>query len=76
MDERKSDQVQILRVKDVLATLNIGRTSLWRWRRSGSFPAPIQLGARMIGWQRSEVEQWLGERPRHEDHMEGETETT
>jgi len=29
----------------------------------GEFPAPVKLGARAVGWRRSDIEAWLESRP-------------
>ena len=63
MDGNIPHQLEILRVKDVMRSLGVGRTSLWRWRQQGKFPAPLQLGDRAIGWRRADLETWLANRP-------------
>ena len=55
---------QILHEPDVLALLGVGKATLWRWRKAGNFPAPLQLGPNRIAWRRDEVERWLATRPR------------
>lgn len=42
----------------------IGRSTLWRWIREGTFPAPVKLGPRMVAWDVAVVDAWLAERPR------------
>ena len=57
----------ILRTLAVLELTGLSRTSLWRRIRDGDFPAAVRLGgpnSRAVGWRRSEIEQWLEERPR------------
>jgi len=57
----------ILRERDVLRVTCLSRTTLWRRRRDGDFPAPVRLGgrrSRAVGWRREEVERWLEERER------------
>ena len=54
---------QILRVNDILAQLNISRSTLCRWRRDGTFPAARQIGPSVVGWPRSDVDAWLADRP-------------
>ena len=41
---------QILRVADLIAQLNLSRTTIWRMRRAGEFPQPIRLSANTVGW--------------------------
>ncbi len=53
---------QILRIADVLKATGLCRTTIWRWSRKGTFPPPIRLGARHIGWRREDVEEWIAAR--------------
>ena len=62
---RQSPQA-ILREPEVLALIGLSRTSLWRRRQAGDFPAPVRLGgrgSRAVGWRRADVERWLAELP-------------
>ena len=57
---------QILRMSTVVTITGVSRTTLWRRRLSGDFPAPIRLGgpnSRAIGWHRTDIEEWLANRP-------------
>jgi prophage regulatory protein len=54
----------ILRDPEVLARTKLSRVQRWRRVRSGTFPAPVQLGPNSIGWFENEIEAWLAERPR------------
>ncbi|MDE0133136.1 MAG: AlpA family phage regulatory protein [bacterium] len=50
----------------VLAATGLSRTTLWRLRRTGEFPAPVRLGgdaSRAVGWLRSDIEEWILSRP-------------
>lgn len=53
---------EILRKPRVLAIIGIGNTSLYAAIKRGDFPAPVKLGARAVGWRRSDVENWLASR--------------
>lgn len=56
----------ILRRKDAMAYLGIRSQSTFdSLRRSDeTFPRPIALGARAVGFYRSELDAWLASRPR------------
>ena len=56
-------ELQILRTPQVLALLGIGRTTLWRWTGKGTFPKPVRLGPRAVGWRRVDLQQWLDQLP-------------
>lgn len=53
---------EVWRKPRVLATISMGNTSLYLAIAKGEFPAPVKLGARAVGWRRSEVEAWLASR--------------
>ena len=53
----------IYREKDVLALVRISKATLWRWRKAGEFPHPIQLGPNTVAWRRIEIDEWISSRP-------------
>jgi prophage regulatory protein len=53
---------EILRKPRVLAIIGLGNTSLYAAIKRGDFPAPVKLGARAVGWRRSDIENWLASR--------------
>jgi prophage regulatory protein len=53
----------ILRRRDVLARTGLSNTSLHRHIRAGTFPRPIALGVRAVGWTESSVSEWIESRP-------------
>ncbi|WP_368361402.1 helix-turn-helix transcriptional regulator [Paraglaciecola mesophila] len=57
--QRKPNNYELLRAKEVCALLKISSTTLWRWRRLGVIPEPIPLGPRLIYWPKSVIEQFI-----------------
>jgi prophage regulatory protein len=55
-------QVRFLRLPEVKAITGLGKTSIYEQIRDKSFPAPVRLGLRAVGWVESEVRQWAQER--------------
>ena len=53
---------EVWRKPRVLATISMGNTWLYEAIAKGQFPAPVKLGARAVGWRRSDVEAWLASR--------------
>ena len=43
---------------------SIPTSTLYRWVRDGSFPAPLKIGPQAIRWRLSEVLAWIESRPR------------
>jgi prophage regulatory protein len=52
----------IIRPAHVKAATGLSTVTIWRLRRRGLFPNPIQLSPGAVGWKRSTIEAWLGER--------------
>lgn len=52
----------ILRRKQVEARTGLSRSSIYDGVKAGTFPAPVRLGARAVGWIESEVNDWLTSR--------------
>jgi prophage regulatory protein len=53
---------RVLRLPQVRARVGLCRSSLYADIAAGTFPAPVKLGRRSVGWLESEIEQWLADR--------------
>ena len=53
--------MRIVRLPGVQARTGLSRSTIRRRLADGSFPKPVPLGARAVGWIESEVDQWLRE---------------
>ncbi|WP_367154248.1 helix-turn-helix transcriptional regulator [Methylomonas sp. HYX-M1] len=49
----------ILRRKQVEARIGLSRSTIYERIKAGTFPAPISLGAKSVGWLESEIDAWL-----------------
>lgn len=56
------DDVVFLRLPEVKAVTGLSKTTLYALIHDKSFPAPVHLGSRSVGWVRSEVKQWAADR--------------
>lgn len=52
----------ILRRKDVEKLTGLSRSTIYLKISNGTFPKPVKLGERSVGWVEHEVEGWLEER--------------
>lgn len=50
---------RIYRRRDVEAVTGLKRSSIYERVTAGSFPKPIKLGARSVGWLASDVHAWV-----------------
>jgi len=54
---------RILRQKDVQDITGLSRSTIYRQVNAGTFPAPVKLTDRLIGWHGSTISEWLAARP-------------
>lgn len=53
---------RILRRKDVEELTGLSRSTIYRHVGAGTFPAPIKLTERLIGWRESTISGWMDSR--------------
>jgi prophage regulatory protein len=54
----------ILRLVHVKARTGLSRSTIYLRIKDGSFPTPIALGPRSVGWLEADVEAWIEARVR------------
>lgn len=52
----------ILRLPAVKQRTGLSRSTIYLRIAQGTFPAPVSLGARAVGWVESEVDDWIARR--------------
>jgi prophage regulatory protein len=52
-------RLSILRRREVQARTGLSRSTIYLRCAQGTFPNPISLGGRAVGWVEGEVENWL-----------------
>ena len=52
----------ILRLPAVKARTGLSRSSIYLHASNGSFPKPIAIGPRAVGWLDTEIQEWLQQR--------------
>lgn len=52
----------ILRLPAVKARTGLSRSTIYLRISDGSFPVPISLGGRAVGWIEAEIQGWLEDR--------------
>jgi prophage regulatory protein len=48
----------ILRLPDVKRSTGLSRSTIYLRISQGTFPKPVSLGGRAVGWLQAEVQQW------------------
>lgn len=54
--------MKILRRQDVEAFVGLSRSTLYAMMAEGTFPKPIKLGKRAVGWREADIAAWLESR--------------
>jgi prophage regulatory protein len=54
----------ILRLPAVKARTGLSRSTIYLRVSDGSFPRPVALGARAVGWVESDIEEWISRKIR------------
>jgi prophage regulatory protein len=52
----------VLRRRAVQTITGLSRSTIYARMGAGTFPSPIRLGARSVGWLAEEIEAWIAER--------------
>lgn len=47
------------RASQLMPFLPIGLSTLWKWAKNGSFPAPVKLSSTVTAWRNQDVHQWF-----------------
>jgi prophage regulatory protein len=63
----------ILRLPAVKTRTGLSRSTIYERISQGTFPKPLSLGARAVGWLESEIEEWLSHRIRARGSRSGGT---
>ena len=52
----------ILRLPAVIEKTGLSRSTIYAGIQKGTFPAPVNLGLRSVGWLESEIDAWIESR--------------
>lgn len=52
----------ILRLPTVKVNTGLPRSTIYLRVAQGTFPRPVSLGARAVGWVEAEIQEWLQQR--------------
>ncbi len=54
--------LSFLRLQEVKSRTGLSKTEIYRRIAEGTFPRPIPLGKRSVGWRSDELDAWFTER--------------
>jgi prophage regulatory protein len=58
----RPDPLEMMRQGELLDLLKVGRSTLWKWIKEGSFPKPLKLGPRTTAWRKEDLDHWMRKR--------------
>ncbi len=61
IEQEMNAPARLLRLPRVQARTGLSRSTIYVRAADGSFPNPVRLGARAIGWIAAEVDAWIRE---------------
>jgi prophage regulatory protein len=61
--------MKVLRLKDVIEKTGLARSTIYKYMAEGTFPKPIPLGGRSVGWVGSEIHAWILDAVQERDYQ-------
>ena len=62
--------MRILRLRDVMEKTGLARSTVYKYIEAGTFPKPIDLGGRSVGWVDEEINDWILEKINQRDYCQ------
>lgn len=62
--------MRLLKLKDVMHTTGLARSTVYKYINDGNFPKPLSLGERNVAWLESEIQDWILEKIEQRDAQE------
>ena len=60
--ETKSDFDRFMRMPEVVAVTGLAKSTIRYCIEEGTFPAPVRLTTRAVGFRESDIKRWMDER--------------
>lgn len=51
--------MRIIRLKDVIDSTGLARSTIYKYIAENIFPKPVSLGERCVGWVEGEIHDWI-----------------
>lgn len=51
--------MHVLRYPEVIKRVGLSKVTIWRMIAAGTFPKPMKLGSRAVGFLASDVDDWI-----------------
>lgn len=54
--------MKLIKLKTVMDCTGLASLTVYKFIAEGRFPKPVKLGARMVAWVESEIQDWIQEK--------------
>lgn len=54
---------RIIRITEIQEILGVSSSQLWRMEKEDRLPARVKISKRAVGWRKSDIEEWIANRP-------------
>lgn len=62
MSSQNPKSLRIVRMREVQKKIGLCKASIYNRIARGTFPKPVSLGGRSVGWIESDLDEWISER--------------
>jgi prophage regulatory protein len=59
--------MKLLRLKQVMDTTGLGRSSIYNYMKEGTFPKQVKITTNLAEWVESEIEEWVKQKIKERD---------
>lgn len=59
----QTDERLVYRLPDLMKAVGLGKTTIYRKMKEGTFPKPVLITEDRVGWRACDVRAWLNSRP-------------
>ena len=57
--DKQLEERRIIRIDEVSQLTGLARSTIYKKVSEGSFPPPVRLGTRSVGWRLTDIDLWL-----------------
>ena len=69
--DKQLEELRVLRLEEVTRLTGLARATIYKKVADGTFPPPLRLSGRAVGWRLSDISDWLQAPERRWDPSEG-----
>jgi prophage regulatory protein len=60
---RAQNQIRLLRCPSVTHVTGLGRSTIYKKMKEGTFPRPLKISVRHVAWREQDILDWIAELP-------------